>query len=259
MDESEIREENDKKYENFQNWLYEKLTKIEEKVGEMSDITTIENPAWGEDSASSLKRKNLITLYSQHLVEKEKLSQKDALLKARFIVNNFEGNLSDDINRDLQFQTKIKYEEDILLSDFFNEQVQEKMITLKAKDIFEPLWIGIKIKKYKNGCKLLQNTRRSFESYNWQYWYENFVNDFAIISKIEELKIFEKKKDKSERRKTMSGHSFYILKEDNLEKIRKIIFEWDEENSKYYTDAYFESNHQNDRSIKLPFQEPFES
>ena len=61
MDESEIREENDKKYVNFQNWLYEKLTKIEEKVGEMSDITTIENPAWGEDSASSLKRKNLIT------------------------------------------------------------------------------------------------------------------------------------------------------------------------------------------------------
>lgn len=255
--EEDLQNEQSEKNINFQTWLYEKLKILEDKLTELSDVGTVENPAWGENSASSLKKKNLIKLYSQYLIDKEKLSQKDAVVKAHFVVNNFEGSLSDDINRDLKFHTKVKFEEDLILSDFFKEEVREKISTLKTKDIFEPLWIGIKIKKYKKGDELLQNTRKAFESHSAQYGYWEYVEDFAIISKLEELKIFERKKEKDEDRKTMSGHSFYILKEDNIEKIRKIIFEWDEENSAYYTDTYFDDKHWKDRSIKLPFKTPF--
>jgi len=256
--EEDSEKEKDQKNMNFQNWLWEKLKTIEEKVGELSDVATAENPAWGANSASSLKNENLIKLYSQHLVEKEKLSQKDSLAKARFVVNNFEGGVIDDISRDIRFRAEVKSEEELLLSDFFKKEVQEKITTLKAKEIFEPLWIGIKIRKYKKGDELLQNTRKAFEAHSGQYGYQNYVEDSAIVSKLVHLGIFEAKMEKNEVRKTMSGHPFYILKEDNLEKLRKMIFAGDEQNSEYYTDEYFEGEHTKDERIKLPFQQPFE-
>jgi len=304
--------------ENFQNWLYEDLKIIKDKIVELSDISSAENPAWGENSATSQKKENLIKLYSQHLVEKEKLSQKDALCKARFVVNNFDGGVVDDIVGDIRFHAEVKSEEELLLSDFFKKEVQEKITTLKAKDIFEPLWIGIKIRKYKKGDELLQNTRKAFE-YSGQYGYQNYVEDSAIVSKLEQLEIFGVKKEKteysfqesqdraklgvshdasaeeiksahvklakkyhpdnadgstekftevntayknlsqkSEVRKTMSGHSFYILKEDDLEKLRKIIFAGDEQNSEYYSDTYFEGEHPKDERFEMPFKKPFE-
>jgi hypothetical protein len=250
--------ERDQESINFRNWLWEKLETIEKKLGELSDVATIANPAWGENSAFSLKNENLIKLYSQYLVEKEKLSQKDALIKARFVVNNFESGVIDDISRDIRFRAEVKSEEEVLLSDFFKKEVREEITTLKARDIFEPLWFGIKIKKYKKGDELLQNTRKAFEALSGQCGYQNYVEDSAIISKLVHLGIFEAKMENNEVRKTMSGHPFYILKEDDLEKLRKIIFAEDEENSEYYNDTYFEGRHSEDERIKLPFKKLFE-
>lgn len=256
--EEDSEKEQNQKNINFQNWLWEKLKTIEEKVGELSDVVTVTNPAWGENSASMLKNENLIKLYSQHLIEKEKLSQKDALSKARFIVNNFEGGVVDEISRDVRFRAEVKSEEVVLLSDFFKKEVQEKIDTLKPKDVFEPLWIGIKIRKYKKGDELLQNTRKAFEAHSGQYGYQNYVEDSAIVSKLVHLGIFEVKKENNEIRKTISGHPFYILKEDDLEKLRKNIFSGEEQNSEYYNDEYFAGEHAKDERIKLPFHKVFE-
>ncbi|MEK7665216.1 MAG: DnaJ domain-containing protein [Patescibacteria group bacterium] len=321
-DRNYTKEEADKQQEykdtNFQNWLYEDLKNLKGKVAELSDNQTIGNPAWGEDSATSRKKDNLIKLYVQHLVEKEKLSQKDALIKAGFVVNNFEGGVVDDIIRDINFHEKIKSEEELLMSDFFKKEVETKANSLKAGDIFEPLWVGIKNRKYKKGDELLQNTRKAFDSYSGQYGYQNYVEDSAIIYKLQELGIFGlKKKDdysfqesqdrqklevsydatdaeikssylklakkyhpdnmggnsekfteinsayknltqKDSIRKTMSGHPFFVLKEDNLEKLREIIFAGDEQNKQYYDDAYFADKHPKDERFDMPFQQPFE-
>ncbi len=310
--------EEDQKSINFQNWLYEKLKVIEEKVGELSDVATAENPAWGKDSATSKKKENLVNLYAQHLVEKEKLSQKDALIKAKFVADNFESGVIDDIIRDIDFKEKVKSEEELLISDFFKKEVEAKADSLKARDVFEPLWVGITNRKYKKGDELLLNTRKAFESHSGQYGYQNYVEDSAIVHKLQGLGILGlKKKDdysfqesqdrqklevsydatdaeiksaylklakkyhpdnmsgnsekfteinsayknltrKDDVRKTMSGHPFFVLKEDNLEKLKDIIFAGDEQNKQYYDDAYFADKHPKDERFDMPFQKPFE-
>jgi len=304
--------------ENFQNWLYDDLKIIKEKITELSDVSSAENPAWGKDSATSKKKENLVKLYAQHLVDKEKLSQKDALIKAKFVADNFENGVIDDIIRDINFKEKVKSEEELLTSDFFKKEVEAKANSLNARDIFEPLWVGIANRKYKKGDELLLNTRKAFESHSGQYGYQNYVEDSAIVHKLQGLGILGlKKKDdysfqesqdrqkleisyeatdaeiksaylklakkyhpdnmsgnsekfteinsayknltkKDDVRKTMSGHPFFVLKEDNLEKLREIIFAGDEQNKQYYDDAYFADKHPKDERFDMPFQKPFE-
>jgi hypothetical protein len=310
--------ERDQKDINFQNWLYEKLKVIEEKVVELSDVTTADNPVWGKDSAISKKKENLVKLYAQRLIEKEGLPQKDALIKAKFVVNNFKNGIIDDIIYEIDFNEKVKSEEELLTSDFFKKEVETKIDSLKAGNIFDPLWVGIKNRKYKKGDELLQNTRRAFESHSGQDGYQNYIEDSAVIHKLQELGILGlKKKDdysfqesqdrqklevsydatdteiksaylklakkyhpdnvggnsekfteissayknltkKDDIIKTMSGHPFFILKEDNLEKLRDIIFAGDEQNKQYYDDAYFADKHPKGERFHMPFQKPFE-
>lgn len=322
VEEKEVKEESVKQREykdtNFQNWLYEDLKNLKEKVAELSDVQTIDNPAWGESSAASRKEESLIKLYAQHLAEKEKLSQKDALVKARFVIKNFEGGVIDDILRDIRFHAEVKSEEELLNSDFFKKEVETKANSLNARDVFEPLWVGITNRKYKKGDELLQNTRKAFELHSGDYGYQNYIEDSAIIHKLQELGILGLKKQddytfqesqdrqklgvsydaneaeiksaylklakkfhpdnmggnsekfteinlayknltqKDNVRKTMSGHPWYILKEDSLEKLRELIFVGDEQNKQYYDDAYFVDKHPKDERFDMPFQRPFE-
>lgn len=253
-----VRKQQEYQDTNFHNWLYKDLENLKEKIVELSDVYTVNNPAWGKDSAASKKQQNLIGLYVEHLVEKEKLSQKDAFVKAQFVVNNFEGGIVDDMLREIHLHEEAKSEEELLNSDFFKKEVETEANSLSAKDIFEPLWVGIKHREYKKGDEFLQNTRKVFESHSGVWGYESYVSDSAIIDKLEKLGILGLKENNDGIKKTMSGHPWYVLKEDDLEKLRHMIFADDEQGKQYYDDAYFADQHPKDERFDMPFTKLFE-
>lgn len=255
IDDEDDKRERDQKNTSYQNWLYEKLKTLEEKVVEISDVSTVDNPAWGPRSASSRKKEKLVELYSQYLVENESMKQGDAHIKACFVINNFEGGVTHDIIRDAHYRVKAETETELVSSSFFKQEVQAKINQLEAKEIFEPLWIGIKIRNYKKGDTLTQSRRKSFEAHSGQYGYQDYVEDFSIIARLIDLGVFEIKKDDADTEQVAVGWQFFILKEDNLEKLRKLIFKEDERGSEYYDDDYFSGRHSSDDRIKLPFHQ----
>lgn len=190
----EVKKQKEIRDTDFQNWLYEDLKIIKTKIAELYDVHTVDNPAWGEDSAASKKRENLISLYAERIVQKGELSRKDALVKARFVVNNFESGIIDDILRDIIFHARVKSEEELLNSEFFKKEVKERADSLSPSDIFEPLWVGITHRKYKKGDELLQNTRKAFEAHSGDYGYGVYMKNSAIIYKLQDLGIIELKK-----------------------------------------------------------------
>src|ERR1035437_10173533 len=55
------------------------------------------------DSIQQRKRENLAKIYARHLIEKEKLSPKDALIRAKFEILKFDNDkILDDINQEIK-------------------------------------------------------------------------------------------------------------------------------------------------------------
>ena len=227
----------------FQNWLWRDLQNISSRLTELSDVLTKDNPAWGDNSATSIKNENLIKLYAQYIVEKQKISPQDALCKARFIINNFENGVSKEIQREIRFINGIKFEREFITSDFFRTEFQEKAKSLNPVDVYGPLCLAIKMKIIQKGDELSQNRRKTFEKSDGSYGYECYLKNRAIISKLEQLKIISLKKDEAikDPRNAIydSGDSLYILMEDDLSVIRKIIFTGDNEKYGTHDDKWY--------------------
>ena len=224
------------------------LEAIKKRTTELCDILAIDNPAWGDDSAAVRKKALLLKLYTDYLMRKEGSSEKTAFCKASFILSNFEPDtVIDHINRDSQNESATKSEELIRSSDFFIHEVKARSQTLEPRELFEPLHVGIVTRKYGRGTSIFQNTKGAFESYDAEYGYKRFIDDAAIIYKLEQLGLIKKEK-KWER----TGKYSYILTETDINKIKRIIFADNMAESEYY-DSDFEPP---DRS--LPFRTMFD-
>lgn len=238
----------DAEWNNLRDWLYEffgQLATIERKITELSDISTIDNPAWGKDSASERKKNNLVRLYTNYLIQKEKLTDEDALCKAKFIINKFGVEA---IIIDMRIKTRedeSKLEENLRSADFFIKEVKEKAKSLKPIEIFEPLYLGIMKKKYTKGKTLFQKRR---DSYSGEDGYKKYVEDVAIIYKLEELGLFKK----DTKRGIVRG---YILTETDLDLIKSVIFK-DLKGNDYHDLESMEMryNDTDSKNINLPFK-----
>jgi hypothetical protein len=225
------------------------LEQIKRKLNELTDVLTVDNPAWGGESASERKRDSLTRLYARHLVQQERMADEEALCKALFAVYHSGGDaIVGDMLSKTRREAKTKSEEDLRSADFFRKEVEEKAKVLKPTELFEPLYIGIKKKGYRKGARLSQ---RSHDSYSAEHGYKSFVEDAAIIYKLELLGLL--KKDIEWAR---TGRCEYVLTETDLTVLRRAVFGGLEDSSSF-DDAYFENmcSSFQARDIQLPFKE----
>jgi predicted transcriptional regulator len=214
-------EEKKRRRMNFENWLYADLKDIRRSISELSDVATLENPAWGVNSAFAKKKVNLIKLTAKDLIEREKMSEDDAHLKAVFLVNSFDeiDNLISDRCRDIKFKENAKSEADFRSSDFFKKEVQYAMEKLKPQYVYESIYFLITKNKIKIGTELYENTKRAFRSHSPWYGYNEFIEGVAVITELEKLGLIKKTTEWA-----IQGRFNYELLQDDLLKIRSIIF-----------------------------------
>ncbi len=220
------------------------LRKINKKITELSDNSTVNNPAWGSSSSKNIKKESSINQYADYLAEKENISSEDALCKATFMLNNLHGEyIIDEINRELEKASAVESEARLQSSDLFKKELKEKSEKLQPKEVFEPLYVGIVKKQYKKGDKL-SKTRRSFD-YIGETGYKHFIEDTAIIYKLEQLGLLKKDHDYD-----------FILNESDINKIRHIIFKDNNKDTDFFDDLCmeFDNKYSHDDKIKLPFR-----
>jgi len=215
--------------------VYDIKELLDNKLTELSDVMTVNNPAWGSDAAYEKKKTNLISLYTNHLINRDNIPLEQAYTKAIFIINNFKTeSVVNDIRSDNKYGNEFKSEEVLRVSDFFTKEVEEKAKTLTPKELYKPIYAAIAIKEWKD-YTIYQNTSRAFDSYSGKHGYDKFVEDAAIIYRLEQLGIL--KKDNGQ--KKSGGFSYKIVQLD-LSKIRQTILGNIDQSDYSNSDSYFE-------------------
>lgn len=220
------------------NYVYDIKNLLNNKLNELSDVMTVNNPAWGSDAAYEKKKTNLISLYTNHLINRDNIPLEQAYTKAIFIINNFKTeSVINDIRSNDKHENKFKSEEVLRGSDFFIKEVEEKAKTLKPIDLYKPIYAAIAIKKWKD-YTVIQNTHRAFDSYSGKFGYDLFVEDAAIIYRLEQLSILKKEK----RQEKSGGFAYKIIKSD-LSEIRKCILGVTNQNDYFHSDFQIEEDY----------------
>jgi hypothetical protein len=196
---------------------------LDTKLTELSEVVTVNNPAWGNDSAHESKKAALISLYGNHLMNGEALSPDEAYTKAVFIT---------DIRRHIDRSNEFRSETALRSSAFFIKEVSEKAQTLGRHALYKPMYTAIAIKEWKKGLTLRQNSSRAFDAYSGEYGYDIFIQDAAILYRLQQLGILTLEDRES-------GPVFYKLCETDLSNIRRTIFGTLEPDNYMDSDEYF--------------------
>jgi hypothetical protein len=224
------------------------LEAIKRRTTELSDMAAMDNPAWGSESASERRKNKLVELYAQYVSQHEEIPYEDAVYKTQFVVYNFGADaVINDMLRTTQFEREADSEEALRSASFFGKEVAERAKSLKPIEVFEPLYVGITKKNYKKGDRLSQRSR---DSYSGEYGYRRFVEDAAIMYRLEELGLL--KRDAMWRR---TGKHDYILTETDPTVFKSIVFGSAKDGADF-DELYFEGKYSYidvDR-IELPFQ-----
>ncbi len=194
-------------------------------------------------SIQQRKRENLAKIYSRHLIEKEGLSPKDALIRARFEVTKFD---NDEIVRELNREVGEKEEKDAE-SEYYNSALVDKDIKefwtignlhtnereISPYDLFAPVYSLIKGSQYKEDDNV---------SVDWDADkdYYTFIKNRAIIHNLEKLKILTKVTDNKNPRNI--GNQNYKLNISDINIIGEIIYKGPRHHSDSYFDEKLEEN-----------------
>ena len=235
-------EESEENYNEMMKWLREignQTFNTAERVKALEEFCQAMSPS-DNDSIQQRKRENLIKIYSRHLIKKEKLSPKDALVRARFEVLKFDNDeIIDDMNREIKNQ-----EEEIAEKEYYTSEVVEKDIKdfwttgniktderwINHYDLFAPIYNLMKgsYHDFKEGDKI---------SVDWDTDknYYSFIKNRAIIRNLEKLGIISKITD-NERPRDL-GNQNYKLNIVDLNKIGEIIYKGPREG---HDDSFFD-------------------
>jgi hypothetical protein len=94
------------------------------------------------------------------------------------------------------------------------------------------MYTAIAIKEWKKGLTLRQNSSRAFDAYSGEYGYDIFIQDAAILYRLQQLGILTLEDRES-------GPVFYKLCETDLSNIRRTIFGTLEPDNYMDSDEYF--------------------
>jgi len=221
------REQDGSKYsiEDLLTFLQRTVNDINNKLNNIDACINAEYPA-GEKSSPFKRRNNLIEIYAKFLESKEKLSESEARLRARFEVYEFgEKKIIDEINRGFQNglygEARRKAVEDFEKSGILQKDARSYWTMEKeGKKGITPFYLAepmYDVLVRQNGKKgdlvyeedMTENVRR----------YRDMVEREAIIFNLEKLNVLEKTTKES-----FSGKVKYKLLVDSFETVKDIVY-----------------------------------
>ncbi len=219
--------------------LNRNIYEVSKSVGVLADDATKDSPA-GSDSVKFKKKKNLIKELTEHLVRTEKLSQKEAAIKADFIVNRFdEEDIIRDINSDIDIDESRKADSTYFSSGILEREINEVMKDVIHHDLMAPLYDLIAKGNAVKGDTIAQM--------DWFYEdnadYRGYVKNLAVIKKLEELGVIKK----TDKKKVLGEGSIYTLEVADLGELRKLFYK----DGATHDDAHFEERFQEGKLQRL--------
>ncbi len=213
-------------------WIPRWFKNIYEHTSSISSISnhlTIENPA-GIESDKYKRIENIIKIYSKYLMETESWSEKEALIKARFLVYEFgEDGAIRDIDRYTVEKEKKEAEKSFYSSGVFEKDINDYwdieikgVKKISGYDLFAPIYDVIVKQGYKEENVIDHFSYKDFEQnvgYT-KFAYYTFKKERAIITKLEKLGIIKKVNAEG-----WEGHQKYIIPNTNIDELKKIIYE----------------------------------
>jgi len=187
---------------------------------------TAANPA-GEHSAAAIYRQNLVKVYASHLVKHEKLSPKNARIKAEFEAHHFENErIVDKIEWDLDAAREERIENRYHKSGILEQDIKrywnpgEKSSQLiRDSELYEPMYFLLQsFGQVKGGDVHLMADGLICGIKHHNGYYDSYVKHHAIAQALVDRKILAP--DRS--RPRHSG--YYILKTADLQEVKKRIF-----------------------------------
>lgn len=226
---------------NWVNYIHQRLRKIEDDTSLIADHVSAENPA-GLKSDKYKKINNLVKIYAQHLVENKKLSEKDALIRARFEVYEFgKEKIVSEIDtgfmtRGIYWQEKDKAEEDFYASGILDKDIKNYWsVSVKGVKqitpyyLMEPMYDVIVKQNYQDGQEIqyLDNSTDDEDYYN-------FVKDRAIIQTLEDMG-FLKRVNKD----GWDGKPKWIIPNTDIAKLKHLLYKGETSHDNDYFEEQF--------------------
>jgi hypothetical protein len=230
--------ENDYSIKDWLTYIHKLLRQVDKNTSLISDHFIADNPA-GLKSDKYKKIENLIKVYAKQLQENQKLSEKDALIRARFEVYEFgEDKITDDIDQGFMMRGVYWKEKDRAEKQFYASKILEKDIrdfwTMSVKGVkkitpyylMAPIYDVIVKQNYQKDQEI-----QYLESYDEFEDYYRFVKDRAIIANLEKIGVI-KKINKDE----WDGKPKWVIPNINIVELKNLIYE----GGSSHDDSYFE-------------------
>ncbi len=215
------------------------LNDVIKNTSAIADHFLADSPA-GNKSDRYRKMNNLIKIYAQHLVGTKKLSEKDALIRARFELHEFgEDKVIDQIDDDLfgglYWRERRKAEADYYASGILDKDIREVTNYVEGHEkkpapyyLAAPIYDVLIKQHYEREKAIEKSWFRDENSYH------DFVEGRAIIYHLEKLGIIKKANNEG-----WGGKQKWTIPNVNWSKIKEEIYE----GGTSHDDGYFEEQY----------------
>lgn len=225
---------------NFLNYINRRLVKIEGDTTTLAEHVTADNPA-GLKSDKYKRINNLTKIYAEHLVDSKEISEKDALVRARFEIFEFgEEKIISEIDTGLMTRGVYYKEKDKAEKDFYASKILDKDIenywSMSVKGVkqitpyylMEPMYDIIVKQNYQPGAEIqyLDNFKDNDDYYS-------FVKDRAIMQTLEDMGVIKRANDEG-----WDKNPKWTIPMTDIAKLKHLIYKGETS----HEDDYFEEN-----------------
>lgn len=234
---------------NFLNYINQRLVRIEGDTTVLAEHVTADNPA-GLKSDKYKRINNLAKIYAEHLVDSKDISEKDALIRAKFeiyefgadkIISEIETGL---MTRGVQFKEQDKAEKEYYASGILDKDI-EKYWDVSVKGVkqitpyylMEPMYDVIVKQNYEPGAEI-----QYMDNFRTTETYYSFVKDRAIIKALEDMGVIKRANDEG-----WDGSPKWTIPVTDIAKLKHLIYKGETS----HDDDYFEENFRDGKLNRL--------
>lgn len=202
-------------------WLY----RIEKNTSAIANYFLADNPA-GTKSNKYKKLETLIKIYAQYLVATKKLSERDALIRARFEVRIFDeekviDEIDDDVSDGVYWKERDKAEKDYYASDILERDIKNYWdVEVKGVKKITPYELMARI--YDVLVKQNYEEEKTIEL-AWlrgEDDYGDFIKNRACVYHLEKLGVIKKANKEG-----WGGKPKWAVITTNIDELKRIIYE----------------------------------